>query len=172
MVKSFGARVITLPRKGIGFAQQQGLKHTTGDIIAFTDADTILTSDWLQKHMGALTKEDVVLSFGSYRVSDGDFPYDHITNFIQPHLVAIVYKFGVPLAGGQNMACKKKAALAIGGFDETLELLEDADFAKRMKEVGKVVFLPDCIVLSSGRRSKEGIKYFLRVGWADFQFFS
>lgn len=61
--------------------------------------------------------------------------------------------------------------MEIGGFDETLALLEDADFAKRMERVGKVAFLPDCIVYSSGRRSEEGIKYFLRAGWADFEFF-
>ncbi len=46
-----------------------------------------------------------------------------------------------------------------------------AKVAKRMKKVGKVVFLPDCVVISSGRRSREGVRYFLRAGWADFEFF-
>lgn len=172
VAKSFGARVLNEPHKGIGFARQQGLLAAQGEIVAFTDADTLLLADWLQKHMEVLMKEDAVLSFGTYRVSDGTFPYYHMTNFAQPHLVAAAYKFlGIYLAGGQNIVCKKEKALAIGGFDETLELLEDADFARRMKKEGKVVFLPDCVVISSGRRSREGVWYFLRAGWADFEFF-
>lgn len=172
VAKTFGAKVFTELHKSIGFARQKGLKHATGEIVAFTDADTIVPADWLKKHIQALTKGQAVCSFGTYRVTDGRFPYLQITNYLQPIMVAINYHlFKISLAGGQNIACRKDKALGIGGFDEKLALLEDADFAKRMGKIGKVAFLPDCIVYSSGRRSNEGIKYFLRAGWADFEFF-
>jgi len=172
VARSCGARVVDEPHKGIGFARQEGLKHATGEIVFFTDADTIVPPDWLKKHIAALTKEDCVLSFGTFRLSDGNFPYYHVTNYIQPYSIALSYRlFKAPLAPGQNIACKKDAALKIGGFDEKLELLEDADFAMRMQRIGKVVFLPDCIVISSGRRSKEGWGYFLRNLWANINFY-
>lgn len=170
--RSRGAKVIPEPHKSIGFTRQEGLKHASGEIVAFTDADTIVPVDWLQEHIQALTTGKAVCSFGTYRVTDGRFPYFQITNYLQPFMVAANYRlFKTPLAGGQNIACRKKEAIDIGGFDDSLELLEDADFVKRMGKVGKVAFLPDCIVYSSGRRSKEGIKYFLRAGVADFEFF-
>lgn len=35
--KSFGAKVYTEPHKSIGFARQEGLKHASGEIVAFTE---------------------------------------------------------------------------------------------------------------------------------------
>lgn len=171
LAKSSGAKVIDIPHRGIGFARQQGLLQAKGEIVAYTDADTIVSSDWLKKYIDAFSKQDVVCAYGTYRVRDGSFPYYQITNDLQPTLVALAYKLGIYLPGGQNIAARRKEALQAGGFDETLALLEDADFIKMMSKVGKIAFLPDCVVYSSGRRSKEGIKYFLRAGWADFKYF-
>jgi glycosyltransferase involved in cell wall biosynthesis len=168
---SYGAKVVNEPHKGIGFARQEGLKAAKGEIVVFTDADTIVPSDWLTKHINALTNNDYSCSYGTYRVDKGNFPYFQITNYIQPAIVALANRLGIFLAGGQNIGCRREKALKIGGFDEKLEQLEDADFVRRMKTVGKVVFLPNCVVLSSGRRSKEGWRYFLRAGWSDFRFF-
>jgi len=171
VARNLGARVITISHGSIGFARQQGILQARGDIIAFTDADTVSPSDWLKKHIAALSENSAVCSYGTYRVDSGTFPYYQITNYLQPLIVSLAFRFGIFLAGGQNIACRRKEALSIGGFDKTLELLEDADFVKRMSKVGKVRCLTDCIVLSSGRRSKEGWRYFIRAGIADFRFF-
>lgn len=171
IAEQYGARVKHEPHKGIGFARQHGLKHATGEIVAFTDADTIIPKDWLKKHINALFQDDVVCSFGTFRVDSGSFPYYQITNFLQPWRILLFSKFGIYYANGQNIACKKDKAMAVGGFDEKLELLEDADFVMRMSKIGRVVYLPDCKVLSSGRRSKEGWKFFWRAPLAEFRFF-
>lgn len=171
IARKLGAKVFTISHGSIGFARQQGILHSKGDIVAFTDADTIVPSDWLKKHIAALSADSTVCSYGTYRVDRGTFPYFQITNYLQPLIVSMAYRFGIFLAGGQNIACKRKEALTIGGFDKTLELLEDADFVKRMSRVGKVICLTNCIVLSSGRRSNEGWRYFIRAGIADFRFF-
>jgi GT2 family glycosyltransferase len=110
-------------------------------------------------------------AFGTYRVDGGSFPYYQVTNYLQPPTVALAYLLGIYLVGGQNMAVRRKEALQIGGFDENLAMLEDADMIKRMAKVGKIAFLADNIVLSSGRRTNEGWRYFLRAGWADVEFF-
>lgn len=169
--KSFGAKVINTSHRSIGFARQQGLLAASGEIVAFTDADTICSRDWLKMHMAALSQQNVVCSYGTYRVRDGKFPYYQVTNCFQPAIVALAYKLGIYLAGGQNIAARRKEALKIGGFDERLELLEDVDFVRSLSKVGKVAFLANCVVYSSGRRSKEGGKYFLRAGWADIKYF-
>jgi len=171
IAKSYGARVKDEPHKGIGFARQHGMLHATGDIILYTDADTIVAKDWLSNYCKAFADEEVVCVYGTYRVSDGKFPYFQITNFLQPKVVSFYYKLGIYFAGGQNIATRRDAAIDAGGFDEKLEQMEDADFVRRMSKTGKVAFLPDNIVYSSGRRSKEGIKYFIRAGLTDFKFF-
>lgn len=171
IAQKYGAKVINEPHKSIGFARQQGLLHAKGEIVAFTDADTIVPVDWLRMHLNSLADSEAVCSYGNFRISEGSFPYFQITNYLQPFSIALAYKVGVFRAPGQNIACKRKIALAIGGFDEELMMFEDADFVNRLGKVGKVKYLPTCIVTSSGRRSKEGWGFILRAGIADIQFF-
>ena len=172
VAESFGARVKDEPHKGIGFARQHGIKHASGEIIAFTDADTIVPSDWIVRHITALMKNGVSFTYGTFRVLDGKFPYYHFINYIQPHwLWWLHHIFGKPIAAGQNLAFWREKALKVGGFDDKILLFEDVDFAIRMKKVGKVVFIPDLIVISSGRRSKEGWGFFLRMMVASLKYF-
>ena len=172
VAKSHGARVKHEPHKGIGFARQHGIMHATGDIIAFTDADTIVPKDWLMRHVETLLKPDVSFTFGTFRVPDGKFPYYHFVNYVQPYWLWIANRlFGKPIAAGQNLAFWRKKALEVGGFDDQIRLFEDIDFAIRMKKVGKAVFIPDLIVTSSGRRSNEGWGFFWRMTVVSFKYF-
>ena len=164
IAQSYGVEVINEPHKGIGFARQQGLKHAKGEIVVFTDADTLVPKDLLIKHVAALTQPGVILSFGGYRYYDGSFPVYQCFNYVQPIIVFLAYKlFGIPAVSGQNMAFWKNRALAIGGFDENILVMEDTDLAIRLKKVGKVVYLPNVLIYSSGRRSQEGWAYFSRI---------
>jgi glycosyltransferase involved in cell wall biosynthesis len=171
VAKSYGALVYNEEHKSIGYARKRGLEHAFGDFVLYTDADTILPTNWLIKHMEILETPGAVCSYGTFKVEDGSFPYKQITNYLQPLRIWIAYYLGLYYANGQNIGCRKKEALSIGGFDENLELLEDADFVTRMSKIGKVAYIPDCKVISSGRRSQEGLKFFLRAGWAEFRFF-
>lgn len=170
--EKYGARVVKEPHKGIGFARQEGIKHAKGEIIAFTDADTVVPKDWLERIVEELLKPDVSFVYGTFRVKDGRFPYYHFINYIQPHWLWWLHNlFGKPIAAGQNMAFWREKAQSVGGFDDKILLFEDIDFAIRMKRVGKVVFIPDLIVISSGRRSNEGWGFFLRMTIVSVQYF-
>ena len=163
IAKSHGAIVHHEPHRGIGFARQHGIKHAKGEIIAFTDADTIVSKDWLLRHIAILNKPGVVLSLGVFSLYDSSFPYYQFMNYFLAPVMWISNKvFKVPMAVGQNMAFWKQRGLDIGGFNQDLKLAEDFDFAVRMKRVGKVVFSYNLCVESSGRRSQEGWKFFSR----------
>src|SRR5512143_1531574 len=49
IAREHGATVITVAHRGIGFARDKGLMKATGDIVAYTDADTVVPHDWLTK---------------------------------------------------------------------------------------------------------------------------
>lgn len=167
-----GAKVVDEPHKGIGFARKEGIKHAKGEIVAFTDADTVVPKDWLIKHVSELSKPGVSFTYGTFRVTDGRFPYYHFINFIQPHWLWLIHHlFDKPIAAGQNLAFWREKALAVGGFDEKILLFEDIDFAIRMKKAGKTIFIPDLIVISSGRRSNEGWSFFFRMSVVAFKYF-
>jgi len=169
---SYGAKVLDVLHKGIGFARQQGLKKANGEIVAFTDADTTVPKNWLQKHVKALKEENVVFTYGTFRVLDGKFPYFHYINYLQPAMLWLTHHIlGLPVAAGQNHAFWREKALSIGGFNEDIMVFEDIDFAIRMMKIGKVVFMHNLIVISSGRRSDEGWGFFLRMATTSFKYF-
>lgn len=172
IAESFGARVITIPHKGIGYARQQGVLAAKGEIVVFTDADTTHPKNWLTRHVETLKKPGVVFTYGTYLVSDGTFPYFHYINYIQPHVLWLLHHLvRSPIAAGQNLAFWREKALSIGGFDEHILVMEDTDLAIRMLKVGKVLFLHDLVVQSSGRRSKEGWGFFIRMTVSTTQYF-
>lgn len=172
IARTYGAQVIVIPHRGIGYARQQGILQAKGDIIIFTDADTIVPKDWLKRHVEALNKPGIVLSYGTYKVTDGTFPYYHYINYIQPHVLWWFHNLvHIPVAAGQNLAFWKDQALKVGGFDEHILVMEDTDLAIRISKIGKVVFLQDLIVHSSGRRSHEGWGYFFRMTISTTQYF-
>lgn len=172
IAKSYGAKVINEPHKGIGFARQQGLLAAKGEIIAFTDSDTMVPKNWLIDHLKTLQQKNVVCSYGHFRVNDGSFPYYHYINHIQPFVIWVWHNLlGKPISPGQNIVFRKTAAQKIGGFDTNLSVMEDIDFTIRMKEAGKVIFLFKNRVISSGRRSNEGWGFFLRAGGSAVKYF-
>lgn len=161
--KKAGANVLTVPHRGIGFARQQGLKAATGDIVAYTDADTIVPNDWLIKIEETLSRPEVVGVFGTFRVPDGWWPYRFYVNLIQPSLNQIYFWFGIPMAPGQNIAFLRKIGLEAGGFPEDFKIAEDIEMAKRLMTKGRVIFRQDLVVISSGRRGREGIHLLTRI---------
>lgn len=164
VARSLGVKVVTIAHRGIGYARQKGILAATGDIIADTDADTLVPTDWLTNHIRVLTKPDVVLSFGPFRVLDGSFPYYQHINYVQTPLQWLFSRIlNLPFAAGQNMAFWREKALSIGGFNEQIKVMEDNDLAFRMRKVGRVVFLANNWVTSSGRRSQEGWGMYTRL---------
>lgn len=172
IAKSYNAKVVIIPHRGIGFARQKGLEHATGDIVVFTDADSIVPSDWLTVHVEALQKPDVVLSYGSFKVKDGSLSYKLFINFFQYYGWFIThYLLKLTLSVGQNTAFWREKALAIGGFNQNLRIMEDLDFSQRLSKIGKTVYHPNLIVYASGRRSKEGWRFFTRTALVTIQYF-
>ena len=47
IARSFGARLISCPQKGVVLARQKGASQTEADIIVQTDADSVLPKNWL-----------------------------------------------------------------------------------------------------------------------------
>lgn len=172
VAKSYGAQVLNVEHRGIGYARQKGIEFAKGEIIAFTDADTIVPKDWLIRHVNMLKQKNVVCSWGGFKFTDGVFPNLQFANYIQPIFIYLFDKiFGKPIASGQNMAFWKDKALSVGGFDENILVMEDTDLAMRMTKIGKVIYQPNLVIYTSGRRSNEGWRYFIRAGSSFFEFF-
>lgn len=168
-----GAKVITVKKSTIGYSRQVGLKEAKCEVVAFTDADAIIPADWLTRIEAYLQQPEVVGVFGGFRVPDGPWWYKIYINVLQPALNVFYFTiFRIPMATGQNMAFYKQKALTAGGFPEEFKIAEDIEIARRLMQIGKIIFRQDFYVWASGRRGYEGFGRLLsRTGKAFLYYF-
>ena len=149
--------------RGKGFAIRTGFKNATGDIVAFTDADTIVPPDWLTKIIASLNQPGISFVYSGYKVSDGWLPYRLHVNLVLPFIILFQHLIGLPFAPGQNTAFWKKLGLKVGGYPVNFKIAEDLEMARRIKSVGRIVYRSDNFVTSSGRRGMEGWPLLFRI---------
>ena len=169
IARAMGARVIIQPIQGVTFARNLGFDVAKGEIIARTDADTIVPSNWIEKYNDHF-EEDPLLDALSGPAIFG-------ISLFTPLLKLIVFETNKKIFGhyglfGPNLAIRKSAWLKIRDKvcmdDEKVH--EDTDLAIHIGKVGKVGYARDLKVRTSARRLRQSPSSLLvdyMVKWAD-----
>lgn len=153
-------RIVAEAHKGLTRARQCGQREARGEIVAWVDADTEMPAGWLQRvRQHFASSSDVVCVSGPYCYLD--------QSHAQRALVQLYWRgLGIPsywvtgyMAVGGNFAVRRAAIEKIGGFDESIAFYgEDTNIARRLSEVGKVVFDLKLEMPTSARRfAAEGL---------------
>ncbi len=159
------AKIINEPRKGLTRAYNRGAEEAKGEILVFIDADMILPPRHLERISKEFKKDPKLVALsGPCFLKDGGLWYDLITRLIflfiaMPAEILFnrLLNVGVDVASG-NLAVKKEFFNKAGGFDENIFYGLDAEFALRMKKLGKVRFKHRFAIKGSSRRfKKEGL---------------
>jgi GT2 family glycosyltransferase len=123
---------------GISKSRNRCVELAEGNYIFFTDADCIVSKNWIEEGQKCFREQDCIGVEGkTYYVSEEYKPTysDHIIENKN---------------GGQfmtcNMAYKKSVFDRIGGFDKRYTYLEDRDLAMRAIKLGRICFNPKMIV--------------------------
>ncbi len=148
-----GPQISYLPVSGAhgpAAARNRGWQAARGEVVAFTDDDTIPAPDWLRAGVSVFGPS-VAAAAGQVVVPMPDEPTDYERN-----------------AGGletaefitANCFCRRAALQTAGGFDErfTMAWREDSDlFLTLLSGSGELVFAPDAIVVHPIRRAEWGV---------------
>lgn len=168
-----GVRVVDEPNKGLTKARQRGLEETTGDLVAYIDADTRLPAGWVDTAKRVFERHpDAVALSGPARYFDAPPLKRFFLNGMWWVSAPLTYRLVGYMVYGANFVAKRSALLAIGGFDTTITFYgEDTDIARRLHTQGKVLFRMDFPIHASARRFKtEGMfvtnmRYTLNFIW-------
>jgi glycosyltransferase involved in cell wall biosynthesis len=152
IAKSFGARVITETKQGNTFAVKRGMDSATGEIIANTDADTVVFPDWLSTIKKIFEDQRVVGATGSAYVKTGNRSFDFIYRKIYDCFIGFNFLIGKPHFTGFNMVARRKTYEEIGGINEKFTMSPDVDLGLRLGEKGKIVFSTKLKAITSLRR--------------------
>ncbi|MBD2232356.1 glycosyltransferase family 2 protein [Phormidium tenue] len=128
--------------QGASHARNVGAKAAASDYLAFCDADDIVGEGWLEALGKAFADHSFLACRLDYEKLNNDTANTAQTDGLQTFRTPFY-----PFAGGCGLAVRKDIHEAVGGFDETIPHLEDADYCIRVQMAGHpLVFVPDAVV--------------------------
>jgi len=137
-------------KRGPAAARNAGWRNARGDIVAFTDDDTIAAPDWLERGLHAM-QGDVVAVSGQVRVPVPDCPTDYERNVKQLERAEFVTA---------NCFVRHDALESVCGFDERFVRAwrEDSDLHfKLLERFGCVGRARDALVVHPARPARWGV---------------
>lgn len=131
IARSYGAIVCHTEARNLAAIRNTAASRARGEMILTIDADS-----WMTPNM--LTEIDRALSSGKY-VGGGVaiYPERLSPGILLTGVVIGVIALKHRVSGGLFW-CYRKNFIALNGFDESFLTVEDVDFAKRLRELGKM----------------------------------
>jgi GT2 family glycosyltransferase len=152
------ARIISQPNKGLSVARNVGAEAATGEIVAYTDSDCVADPDWLTYLVATMERKQLVACGGpnfpppedklvpsAVAVSPGGPTHVLLTDETAEHIA------------GCNMAFRRDALLALGGFDPTYRAAgDDVDICWRFQDAGHTIGFSPAAIVWHFRRNTVG----------------
>jgi glycosyltransferase involved in cell wall biosynthesis len=155
IARKYADRVIVDKKHTISYGRQAGSIAAKYPILAYTDADTFIPSDWLSKISESMMDENVVGAHGMLLPLDGTRIEEDFCRYVIPPYSKFMVHINKPSVPGSNFAIKKCAFDKVGGFNIDLVTGEDVDICARIKTLGRFIYNPDAVVYVSTRRVRE-----------------
>jgi cellulose synthase/poly-beta-1,6-N-acetylglucosamine synthase-like glycosyltransferase len=158
IAREMGVRVVDEPLKGYVNALRAGFGVARGEVLACTDADTLVPSDWVSRLVRALTSQpNVVGVSGAFEFYDGPGWLKLACRLVSRcswHL------------SGANMALWRWAYDAVGGVDPAVNLGADVELGMRLRRLGRVVIDCNQVAATSSRRFQVALLPSLCDTWS------
>lgn len=145
-------------KKGAAHARNVGVQAAKGDALVFCDADDEVAPGWLSAMGNALSIYDFVACRidieklnPQWVIKRGKHPQSfEIQQYRYPPFL--------PHAGGSTLGVKRWVHEMVGGFDESMSLLEDTDYCWRIQTKGIMLhFVEDAVIHVRLKSTLKGI---------------
>lgn len=152
--------------RGAGAARNEGVRYAQGKYIAFLDSDDEWLPDKLEKQIEYIAcHPEVGMVYGKMHVIKGEKEGDFPNNTTEGELEGDIYSWLLRrnTIGAPTMFIKKECFDAIGGFDESLNCLEDWEFSVRFAKEYRIGYIDEPLIVvhsSAGGVSSNTGGYF------------
>jgi GT2 family glycosyltransferase len=166
IIKSFPARYFLETQRGVSFVRNKGIKVSGGEIVAFTDADCVVSKDWLRELIRGFDEKEVGGVAGEIVAYLPRTPAERYAARVR-HLSPQKYlsRPQLPFAVFANLAFRREVFDRVGLLDEAfLSAGESTDFCTRfLRETGlSLKYVPKAVVFHRHRRTA---KQFFKQQW-------
>lgn len=174
IVQAAGLTVLLAPKKGRAAQINYGVARASGDVVCVLHADTTLPHDAVSAIRLTMADDRIALAGFTLRIAGeggtrwGSTFHNWIKTWYIP-LIARPHLFfrGVRLLFGDHaMFFRRSHFLAIGGCDERVAVLEEADLCIKLAQFGRTRLVPKWVWTSDRRIATWGR---WRANWIYFK---
>ncbi|MEM2739632.1 MAG: glycosyltransferase [Candidatus Bathyarchaeia archaeon] len=167
IASGYPVKIIEEPGLGPGYGRMVGVKHSRGDILAFTDGDCVVSSGWLKAISRDLEDPSIGCVGGSILL-DRRYSVGFSARYFEESIIRVmplsyerrIYDKLLPFKhlAFANLATRRDILENVGGIDIGFKTFEDMDLLQRICDHGyKILFDPDVYVWHKHRQSIGGL---------------
>jgi rSAM/selenodomain-associated transferase 2 len=165
VAKGLVSQLIESPQ-GRALQMNAGAKAAHGDVLLFLHADTILPLETKEVILAAFSDPQVVGGWFGIHLDRSGWLYGLVA-----FLVSLRSRLTKIATGDQAIFVRREVFERLGGFSE-IPLMEDVEFSRRLKRLGKIACLHQKVVTSARRWERHGpIKTILLMWRLRFLYF-
>lgn len=168
IAKKYPIKVIVVEKKGVNIARNIGVKHSSGEIIAFTDSDCVVPRDWIKKIVERFKQYEVGGIGGSIK----RFYNTLLSRYADESLMPVLRVFKrrkiindiedfVSCPAGCNMAFRREVLEKVELFDDRIKFgFDEIELIERLCRNGYKVLLDPEVIIQ--HKHRESLKELLR----------
>jgi glycosyltransferase involved in cell wall biosynthesis len=137
-------KIYSYPNGGLPVARNRGIARSTGEYIAFIDADDLWTPDKLERQLQALAanpKAGLAYSWTYFMEEDGEHYHTDRPIWFEGNVLKDLMLWNF-LCHGSNPLIRRSVIDAVGEFDPTLPSAEDWDYWLRIAAQWEFALVP------------------------------
>lgn len=144
-----GAQVIQGKVKGRASQMNEGASAASGEILYFLHADSLPPVNFDLHIINAIAKNHIA---GCFKLR-----FDDPNPLLKFFAAGSRLKTTLVRFGDQSLFVKRRAFEMVGGFDESLTVMEDQEIVRDLKKVGSFKLLNDHVITSARKYKTIGI---------------
>lgn len=149
LARGQGVKVVQSIRRQRAYQMNLGANHAQGEVLYFLHADTFPPKTFYRDIAYAIAAGKVA---GCFRLS---FDWSHW--FLRLHSWFTQFQWDGFHYGDQSLFIQKTHFDQIGGFEEGLDIMEDYQMVRQLKQSYQFVVLPTAVITSARRYRQNGI---------------
>jgi lipopolysaccharide/colanic/teichoic acid biosynthesis glycosyltransferase/glycosyltransferase involved in cell wall biosynthesis len=149
MARRFPVLVLRQAHRGAAAARNLGIEHATGELVLFTDADCVPTSDWIERMAEPFEDPSVAGVKGVYATGQQQL----LPRFVQAEYAERYARMAgystIDFVDTYSAGYRRSVLLSVGRFDTRLPgaIVEDQELSFRVAEAGyRLLYVPGAVV--------------------------